>query len=126
MAERNRFSALAQKSDDLWSVEDFKRYVLTVPEIASDLPQGLSEFFMRLVIPEENKKCTAIVTSTMEPVVSSDGNETLPYILDIDVFKDVQIDGDSDAIWDIFEDLRKFRNEIFFHSITERAKELFR
>ena len=32
-------------------MRDFKDYILTTPEIAPDLPQGLGSFFMRLVIP---------------------------------------------------------------------------
>lgn len=103
-------------------LKDFKEYILTTPEIASNLPQGLSGFFMRLVIPQEKSKSTAIVTETIEPPQEN----RLPLIFDIDVFREAPFDPTGLEIWEGMEQLRQLKNEIFFNSVTEKAKELFK
>ena len=47
-------------------------------------------------------------------------------ILDIDVFAEVNLTSEDAKIDEIFAILRKVKNEVFFNSITERTKELFR
>ncbi len=103
---------------------DFREYVKTSPDIAPGLPQGLSGFFMRLEIPDEARGFIAIVTETMEAAI--DERKRLPFVLDIDVIRQATFEPSSPAIWDTFEKLRDFKNEIFFGSVTERAMELFR
>ncbi len=103
------------------SMRDFKDYILTTPEIAPSLPQGLKTFFMRLEIPDDRYKAIALVTETMEPPEK----KLLPFIFDIDVIREAQFDPMGREIWDTFESLRNFKNEIFFNSITDKAKELF-
>lgn len=105
------------------SITNFKEYVLTTPEIAPELPQGMSTFFMRLVIPEQDLGFMAIVTETME----EPKGDLLPFILDVDVHKERDFDASDDTVlWNTFERLRDFKNDIFFKSITPRSKELFR
>lgn len=101
-------------------IGDFKDYVLTVPEVAPGLPQQLAGFFTRILLPVNNS--LVLITETIEDI---DG-ESLPWILDIDAYIDGAIDPESSDIWGIFEQLRQAKNEVFFCSLTERAKELFR
>lgn len=103
-------------------LKDFREYVLTGPEIAPKIPQGLAGFFMRLVIPDEKSKSMAIVTQTMEDPTA----QVLPLILDIDVFREAPFDVRRNDMWEVFEQLRKYKNEIFFNSITDKTKELFK
>lgn len=103
-------------------IKDFKEYILTTPEIAPNLPQGLSTFFMRLVIPDEKSKSIAIVTETIEPAREN----MLPLIFDIDVFREATFEPPGQQIWEEMEELRQLKNEIFFNSLTEKAKELFK
>jgi len=103
-------------------MKDFKEYVLTIPEVASNLPQALAHFFMRLIIPAPEIQSTAIITETMEEPTEE---RKLPLILDIDVFREGAYTM-GEEIWTDFEKLRNFKNEIFFNSLTERTKELFR
>ena len=103
--------------------KDFKDYILTIPEIAPVLPQALEHFLMRLVIPNPEIGATAVINEVMEDQTEQ---QRLPLILDIDVFKITSYQEDSNAIWEDFERLRSFKNEIFFNSITEKTKELFR
>jgi uncharacterized protein (TIGR04255 family) len=103
-------------------VKDFREYILTTPEIAPGLPQGLAGFFMRLLIPDEKSGFNAILTETMEPLQQN----LLPFILDIDVFREAAFEIHATEMWDTLERLRDFKNEIFFKSLTQRAQELFK
>lgn len=103
-------------------MKDFKEYILTTPEITPELPQGLESFFMRLVIPDPKTQAVAVVTEMMEPIAAS--SKALPLILDIDVFREAAFDV-NDRIWETFESLRSLKNDIFFKSVTPKAKELF-
>lgn len=105
-------------------IRDFKEYILTTPEIAPDLPQGLGSFFMRLVIPDAQAQAVAIVTETVEPVDES--SNQLPLIFDIDVFRTTAFDVEGKALWETLDQLHDLKNDIFFKSITPKAKELFR
>jgi len=103
--------------------KDFKEYILTTPEIAPALPQGLKTFFMRLEVPHDEYQAIAIVTETIEPPPN---DQFLPLIFDIDVIHEAQFSPGSTEIWQTFEQLRNFKNEIFFNSLTDKAKELFK
>ena len=105
-------------------MRDFKDYILTTPEISPVLPQGLGSFFMRLVIPDPKAQAVAIVTETVEPV--DEANKRLPLIFDIDVFRAVAFNVQDNSMWETFESLHDLQNEIFFKSLTPKAKELFR
>lgn len=104
-------------------IKDFKEYILTTPEIAPKLPQALDHFFMRLVVPNPDIPATAVITQTIERPTE---NQILPLILDIDVFLKTSYIDNKPEMWDEFEKLRAFKNDIFFDSITEKAKELFK
>lgn len=105
--------------------ENFKDYILTIPEIAPGIPQGLSEFFFRVVIPKpDDGNICAIVTSTLGNINKEKNN--LPYMFDIDAFAKVSYDPDSSEIWSDLDKLRDFKNLIFTNSTTEKAKDLFR
>lgn len=103
-------------------LRDFKDYILTFPEIAPGVPQGLADFLMRLTIPIPEISAMAIVSVAMEPGTTGD---RLPIIFDIDVFRQESFGVDGANIWEIFESLHQLKNQIFFKSITERAKKLF-
>lgn len=102
-------------------IRDFKDYILTTPEIAPEMPQGLRTFFIRLEIPDPESETVAIITETMKPPQV----DVLPLIFDIDVFQEQTLDPHEAKIWETFEHLREFKNRIFFNSITDKAKGLF-
>lgn len=102
-------------------IRDFKDYVLTTPEIAPEMSQGLRTFFMRLELPDPESEMVAIITETMKPPQV----DVLPLIFDIDVFHEQTLDPHNAHIWETFEHLREFKNRIFFNSVTDKAKELF-
>ena len=106
-------------------ITDFQDYIRTVPQIADGIPQGLTEFFFRVVVPNpDDDQIQAIITSTIEK--PEQDRKTLPYIFDIDAFTPVDLDPSDEKLWPTLEKLRDFKNLIFFLSTTEKAKELFR
>jgi uncharacterized protein (TIGR04255 family) len=104
-------------------LRDFKDYILTTPEIAPDLPQALEHFFMQLVIPYPEAQVKAVITQTMQNPTK---DNRLPLILDIDVWQEVNYEGQANEMWAPFEKLREIKNDIFQKSITDKAKELFK
>lgn len=102
---------------------DFREYLRTVPDIAPDLPQGLSGYFMQLHIPQPESPVTLILNQAMADV--SEKN-TVGVILDIDLFQEENIPQNEEGIWSVFESLRDRKNEVFVKCITERMKELIR
>ncbi len=103
---------------------DFKEYVLTEPEIAPGLPQGLSGFFMQLVIPNDSIFSTAVITETIEKI--DQNSKAQPLIFDIDASCNMILEPNSKTIGKVMEDLRNFKNQIFERSFTVKAKELFK
>ena len=106
-----------------YPIKDFSEYILTNPQVAPNLPQALSHFFLRIIINSDDDYLTAIITETFEKPTK---DKKLPIILDIDAYKQKEYATDSPDLWNDFDKLREFKNQIFFNSITEKAKELFR
>lgn len=103
-------------------IGDFSDYLTAAPVVPNDLPQGVSSFLTRVVIHEPSIDAAAIITQALEQIVNPN---ILPIILDIDVFKQKAEGISEEEAWGILEKLRHFKNNIFFKSITEKAKELF-
>jgi uncharacterized protein (TIGR04255 family) len=100
---------------------DFKEYILTVPEIAPQLPQALAEFSMRLMIPDTVTRSSAIVTEVME----NQTDEFVPLIFDIDVFQTINPAETEFDLWRAVSELRDFKNRLFFSSITQKLRRLY-
>ncbi len=105
-------------------LDDFNEYLLTAPEIAKGIPQNLMDFLIRYVIPNPEIESIAIVILAMEK--PSQDKITLPVIFDIDVFKSMDHSAHDLIIWEYFEELRDYKNIIFFESLTAKCKDLFR
>jgi uncharacterized protein (TIGR04255 family) len=78
---------------------------------------------MRIEIPNDEIGAIAIITLTMQKPTET---QKLPLIFDIDAIKAVSYTKKKSDMWNDFNLLRHFKNEIFFNSITEKTKELFK
>jgi uncharacterized protein (TIGR04255 family) len=101
---------------------DFKDYLRVSPEIASDLPQGLSNFYMQLQIPQEELQCMLTINEAFIPPTTP---TIIPVILDIDVFRVKDWDSNDNDIWRFIEQLRGLKNETFEKCITDETRRLF-
>lgn len=102
-------------------VLDFKDYLRTVPEVAPDLPQGLSTYFMQLQIPQEDLNCMLIINEAFTPPTSP---ELVSVILDFDLFREQTWQSDDENIWRFLEELRHRKNQAFEASITDKTRRL--
>lgn len=103
-------------------IKDFNEYLVSAPIVPEELPQGVSSFLTRVVIHNPGINAAAIITQAFEQIVDP---KFLPIILDIDISKQESEEMSEGDAWDTLEELRDFKNKIFFASITEKAKELF-
>ena len=102
---------------------DYDDYFTAVPKIPEGLPQVLGHFFTRTLVPFADHDATAVVIQTPS---EKQGPVSTAIILDIDVFAQTSLPSEDQRIWAILEQLREIKNEIFFKSITEKTKGLFR
>lgn len=103
-------------------IRDFSDYLTAPPTVSEGLPQVVSSFLTRVVIHESSVGANAIITQALEQVVT----DVAPIILDIDVFK-LQPEGiEQKDAWEIIEKLRRFKNKVFFSSITDNLKEMYK
>ena len=100
---------------------ELKDFFRTGPEVSPDLTQPLSNFFLRLVIPQDDLKGTLLINQTMVPPVREG---CLSVVLDIDLFRDADIPDTEESIWSLFELLRERKNQVFEACITDRIREL--
>jgi len=102
---------------------DLKDYILTSPELSPKISQSMVDFFLRVAIPNPKRKSDiALLTIGIKPPILPDKCQLL---LDIDVYREVNLSPESDDVWNVFEELRNYKNEIFFGNITDRTREMF-
>lgn len=104
-------------------LRDFSLYLRTSPQLSSDLPQGLSGYFMQLQLPMPNIQGTCIINQTIiAPPVKPN---TVPVVLDIDVFRTLDLPTNEAQLWEQLGQLRHEKNRIFEACITDEARRLF-
>jgi uncharacterized protein (TIGR04255 family) len=64
----------------------------------------------------------AVITQASEPTDQPGAR----FILDIDVFAIRTVDGRSQDLWTLIDNLRTVKNEVFFSSVTELALERYK
>jgi uncharacterized protein (TIGR04255 family) len=111
-------------------IRDFSDYLNAPPTIPPGLHQELSRFLTRILIYDPNFDASAIITQSLEPLRDTTleilrDTKTVPIILDIDVFKEVEFSMADERTWNIISRLRDLKNKIFFESVTEKALELW-
>jgi uncharacterized protein (TIGR04255 family) len=97
---------------------DLEIYLKTAPIIPQELPQHIRGFLTRITIYDPNKDIAANVIQALQE--SKPGSE-LAVILDIDAYKEREFSADDPNINQTFEQLRAFKNLIFFTHLTENT-----
>ncbi len=104
-------------------VKSFGDYLRTAPQLSPDLPQGLSGYFMQLMIPLTDIKCEGIINQALiEPAKP----EVVSVVIDIDIFRAVELPADEEQLWELLEQLRTAKNKVFEACITDEARRLFK
>jgi uncharacterized protein (TIGR04255 family) len=98
-------------------------YLYTYPEIASGIEREVFDYLIRLRMLDQTIPARGTVTQRTdykgEPTV-------LPLVFDVDVATMGAVERSDEAIWARINQLRDFKNRLFFSSITSRTRELFR
>jgi len=101
---------------------NFEDYLRTFPKMEIDGDVLLEQFFLRLVMPQEDISAQLILTEALLPPQDS----SLGVILDIDLFREnLSLDVRTNEIWDMLEQFRARKNKYFEASITDSTRELF-
>lgn len=100
---------------------ELKNYLRTVPELSSDLPQVIMQYFMQLVIPKEEIQAVAVINQALVPPPNPD---TTSVLLDIDLYRETDVPTEEDQIWNLFEELRDGKNQLFKACLTPEAERL--
>lgn len=110
------------------SNEDLADYLNIGVRLAGKLEQCTSSeergYQLQLSYKNEQRNAQAIVRSYSEQPITRD--EESVHILDVDVFRVGSFAPDGDEVWDILDDLRHVKNDLFFAATTDKAKETFR
>jgi uncharacterized protein (TIGR04255 family) len=99
----------------------FQEYVVNMPPIPNCLPQTFANFFMQIQVPSGSENKHVVITETIEPVE----NNMLPFILDIDVFREANLNNKIENLVKEFNDLRAIKNQVFENCITDKTRTLF-
>jgi uncharacterized protein (TIGR04255 family) len=102
--------------------DDFKKFLRTVPEIAPDLPQALSNFFLQAQIPQLDLEAMLVINMTMVPPPTA---TVASIVLDLDLFRTTNLPNTEDELWSFFEQLRARKNQAFEACITDAMRERF-
>ncbi len=97
-------------------------YFHGLPRFPRTVPQFVSSLLLRTTLHDPVRDFTAHVTHSM---VDDMDAERMGFILDVDAFRTTDFGTDVDELWETIDDLRVFKNEIFFGLITERNAELY-
>jgi uncharacterized protein (TIGR04255 family) len=101
---------------------ELKEYFRTFPEISPDLPQSLEGFFVQLLVPFPELTATCLINQTIVPPARVG---VVSVVLDIDLFRTVDVPQTEESIWEYFECLRVEKDRIFEACITDSTRQLF-
>lgn len=99
---------------------ELNTYLTAAPQVPEGLPQTLTYFLEKIVVPFD-EGISAIIIQTMEQVVQP----ATRVILDIDVYAQRVFGSASLDLWFFLDHLREVKNSVFFSSVTERTLEAY-
>lgn len=103
-------------------VRDLADYVTFVPSIPAVIDTGYGEYLMRLVLRDDTVPGTAEIMQLARSVPG--GHHQMTF--DIEVGGEREYSTDDPELWAHMCRLRDYKNRIFFSSITDECRELFR
>jgi uncharacterized protein (TIGR04255 family) len=100
----------------------FEPYLRAAPVIPPELPQSISSFLTRVTISDPQTDIAAHVAQALE---ANTPEQRLIVILDIDTYKQSEFAIDDPVIKQTLQQLRDFKNIVFFNSLTEETLRQF-
>ncbi len=95
---------------------DFDDILFSAPQVPKEFPQVLGGFLTRVVVPmpSPNTQAHIVQAYNAPPAAGLDS-----ILLDVDVVRNEELDLAVPKLQSVFEDLRVFKNQAFFGSLTE-------
>lgn len=107
-------------------IAEFGDYLTCPPRLPEGVPQGLSSFLTRVVVPDAEANCVSVVTQALEgPPSEGPTGSAITVLLDIDVFRSGRCASGDDSIWQALSVLRDQKNRMFFGHLMERTVEMY-
>lgn len=107
-------------------IGDFSEYLNVPPVVPEGLPQSLASFLQRFVMVDNSTDTAtvAVVTQVLEEITLS---SKATILLDIDVYRAYPLGFalNTTSIWAVLEELRNFKNRVFFKYLTEKTIRMF-
>ena len=100
----------------------FDEYLSDPPTLSDGAPTQLTDYFKRIAVSDPSSNVSANVIQALEqgPEIN-----TVAFLLDIDVYRMLEMDPRDSALRDIFAQLQETKNSIFFGAITDQAAEMY-
>ena len=102
---------------------DFKEYLRATPEIPSELPQGLANYFFQVTIPIVELSAMLVISQGLVPPAKPDHASV---VLDLDLFRDKDLPAGDDDIWQLLDQFRMKKDEVFEACITQKTREIIK
>jgi uncharacterized protein (TIGR04255 family) len=102
-------------------VLDFKDWLRTVPEVSPDMTQNLNTMVLQFQNPETDLLAVLNFTEAIVPPTSP---QFCSIVLDIDLFREVDLPNDEVGIWSLLDKFRERKNKIFEACITDQTRRL--
>ena len=106
-------------------MDDFEDYLTASPQIPDGLPQSFASYQLRMIVPKN--PMVAVVNQVFESVeVDNNGEQKcIPVILDIDITQKITLAPELEGFDGLIGNLRDYKNEWFFRSITEETARMY-
>jgi uncharacterized protein (TIGR04255 family) len=95
------------------------------PRLGSRLPQTMAWFNVQVAIEVPDLPAMVLIQQRRGEDSAEHPGQAAVF-LDIDTFTVSRLDPNSDQIWQVLDQLRDLKNQVFFNAITEKTKEAFR
>jgi uncharacterized protein (TIGR04255 family) len=101
---------------------DLSQHLIAPPSAPEVLASTIRAYLTRMVLQDPESGNSITITQASEP--STDPGHIV-VLLDVDAFRDVDMNPKDEGLLPILQALRELKNEAFFGSITERTAELY-
>lgn len=102
---------------------ELEDYIITAPRAPQSVPDVISTFAMRTVLAHPERRLGANVAQILEANPQDPSRAVL--LFDINVYRIGELQVDDEVLQDVLADLRLYKNQIFFGSLTENFIESF-
>ena len=98
----------------------FEEYLNLLPNIPVGINNTLNRFFIQLDMPNKANTLNSIITETFVTE-----NDKVKVLLDINVRKDDDFECNSEMMWQGFEEMRSYKNELFERCLTPKTIKMY-